>query len=96
MAPGRLNLRKARPTGKLGSSRAGWGWGFPGPTRMLSCGGILLLLLGVLVLWLARDSEGLTRSITLVLGILLCVAGLWYALFETGEGLARFLPSLRP
>jgi hypothetical protein len=62
---------------------------------LLSCSGILLILFGLVLVWLSRDSEGFGRAAPLLLGLLLCAMGVYCAFFETGEGLARFLPWIK-
>jgi hypothetical protein len=61
---------------------------------MLSCGGIVIAIFGFVLFWLSRSSEGLARAFPALLGLILIALGLYFAVFETGEGLARFLPFL--
>jgi hypothetical protein len=63
---------------------------------VFGCAGFVLIALGLLMLWLARDSDGLGRYVPATLGVILIAMGLYSALFETGEGLARWMPSLTP
>jgi sulfite exporter TauE/SafE len=63
---------------------------------VFSCAGFILTALGLLMIWLSRESEGLGRYVPTALGVILVAMGLYSALFETGLGLARWLPWLEP
>jgi sulfite exporter TauE/SafE len=56
--------------------------------------GLVLVLIGLGVVYLARQSEGLSGAFFFLLGVLLFLMGIYLLFFEKGEGVSRWLPFL--
>lgn len=62
---------------------------------MLTLVGILLALIGVGIMWFARQTEGLSAAVLFLLGLILFLLGLYFAFFESGSGAARWFSWIR-
>ena len=61
---------------------------------MIRAFGAVAALLGLVVVRSSRRGEGLGSAFMFVLGIALCVLGVYCVFFEDGRGAARWLPFL--
>ncbi len=53
--------------------------------------GLVLFLLGLGVMYLARQSDGISAAVLFLLGLLMVGFGIYALFFEQGQGLGRWL-----
>ncbi|MDH3523408.1 MAG: hypothetical protein OES32_07450 [Acidobacteriota bacterium] len=58
--------------------------------------GLVAFALGFWLARSARESEGLGGAALFLLGLAFCAGGLYLIFIEDGQGLARWMPFLRP
>jgi multisubunit Na+/H+ antiporter MnhB subunit len=56
--------------------------------------GIIVLLIGLGVMYLARQSDGISAAVLFLLGLLMVVFGIYVLFFEQGQGAGRWLEGL--
>ena len=56
--------------------------------------GIIVLLIGLGVMYLARQSDGISAAVLFLLGLLMVVFGIYALFFEQGQGAGRWLEGL--
>lgn len=56
--------------------------------------GIIVLLIGLGVMYLARQSDGVSAAVLFLLGLLMFVFGIYALFFEQGQGAGRWLEGL--
>ena len=56
--------------------------------------GLILLLIGLGVVYLARQTEGVSGAVFYVLGWVLVGVGAYWLFFEQGQGLGRWIEGL--
>jgi len=68
--------------------------GNPGEAE-LALIGIILFLIGLGIMYFARQSEGVSGAVLFLLGLLLVGFGIYALVFEQGQGAGRWLEGLR-
>ena len=53
--------------------------------------GLVLFLFGLGVMYLARQSDGISAAVLFLLGLLMAGFGIYALFFEQGQGLGRWL-----
>lgn len=53
--------------------------------------GLVLFLIGLGVMYLARQSDGISAAVLFLLGLLMVGFGIYALFFEPGQGLGRWL-----
>lgn len=56
--------------------------------------GLILLLIGVVIVFFARQTEGVSGAVLFLLGLALAAFGVYLLFFERGEGAGRWLDGL--
>jgi len=56
--------------------------------------GLVLFLIGLGVMYLARQSDGISAAVLFLLGLLMVGFGIYALFFEQGQGAGRWLESL--